>query len=494
MKTESAMEENVLRFYMENGTLGTSKVVETKEAFKKEIAFEDVESKEELSTIDSNSQKKLSSKNMESQKEITSKFTKSEKETSFKDEASQKDRKTQKEQSSKGGKPIRKFLNLFDQFKSKITPSKKQKLTKLEKEAEVCINQSEDGLKLDEARKQMEATEEHSINQSEDGLQLNESEKQLEATELQSTNESDENADILEQIPTSVTSLSSKQIKYLTFAESKQRLTRINRVLKILETSDEDTEYVLSELHKRGMMVWFMNNGVLRNMVFNNLKSFVELLKTIFDHNITDIKYAELEPKLLGIFKHKERSFNTARESLVEHGLMSSQMIELLLQQKRCDISVEAIIELLEKIDVGFRHKNNYVFIPFFVENKHIPQDIKLELESLTIVTPTNIGLQTKIEGNIPVIFFSYFVVKLYRKLDPGNPTQSVVLWKNGMRATAGDAVVLADYDGRSCIRLSVTGPPDELPYMWDFLSESVHKVEDLRCTWWPGNTQYYCY
>ena len=310
-------------------------------------------------------------------------------------------------------------------------------------------------------------------------------------TELDSTNEAEGSIDVLVHPSIPGTETNSKQIKFMSFLEAKEKLTEINKALGKKKATDNDTKYALSKLNQRGMMVWFMNSGKLENIVFNDLKGFLELLKTIFSHEIANITYHELESGLQSIFRNKEKIFDIAMNSLLQNGLMSSQMIQLLLQQKRCNISVEAIIELLEKIDVGFRHKNNYVFIPFFVENKALPQDIKLEIENLAIVTATNIGLQTKIVGNIPVIFFSYFVVKLYRKLDPLDPTQSVVLWKNGMRATAGDAVVLADYDGTSCISLSVTGPPDELPFMWHVLSESVHIVEDLRCTWWPGNTQY---
>ena len=277
-----------------------------------------------------------------------------------------------------------------------------------------------------------------------------------------------------------------RTFKHLTFKLSKKQLQEMNQILDIPgEITDEYVKYTLSKLHKRGLMFWFEGSENLQSIVFNDLKFFNDMLKVIFNHNIKDIKFEDLIEKLRQSMTESE--FNKDKQYLTEHGLLSRNLLQLLLSRDNMKLDASVIIDLLLQMDIAVLYKGDYLFIPYFLDIKHIKPEIEEEISTWNRCSSSALCLTTIIQGNIPAIFYSLFIVKLYEIFNQDDVSHNIEVWNRGLKASMEKFDLLCMYDGQQSIKLSLKGIPKNITNMWNVIKESMNIVKQLKKTWWPG-------
>ena len=195
---------------------------------------------------------------------------------------------------------------------------------------------------------------------------------------------------------------------------------------KGLPTDDirKKTQQALEKLHSHGLITYYLGVPILEDIVFNNITSLIKLLETVFHHNIQEfLRFETLPPDVaVNLFDDNHTTFNAHVKNLEQNGIMSSQLLSALLQKSKCQIKEEAVIRLLEQLEVGFAYvpdnsDTENVFIPFFVE-KAIPEDELHHKKAEMLKTgPKRLSLQGKMRAEMSPTFFHFLIVRMYKEI-----------------------------------------------------------------------------
>ena len=194
---------------------------------------------------------------------------------------------------------------------------------------------------------------------------------------------------------------------------------------KGLPTDDikNKTQEALENLHTHGLITYYPGVPILEDIVFNDIKTLIKLLETVFHHNIQEfLRFESLSDVAVELFDHSQMKFKAHTRNLEENGIMSPQLLNALLLKSKCQIKEEAVIRLLEKLEVGYPYipddsDREHVFIPFFVE-KTIQEDelnhIKAEILNMG---PKRLSLHGKICAEMEPTFFHFLIVRMYKEI-----------------------------------------------------------------------------
>ena len=233
------------------------------------------------------------------------------------------------------------------------------------------------------------------------------------------------------------------------------------------EAVEEQTKEALAKLSDHGFLIYFRDSQRLSNVVFNDLKTFVNVLKCIFHHQADEFLQSnssdELVKKHFG-FENAEKQFHAEIKRLRDNGLMTPKLLQFLLDKSNCAIDSNTVMELLDKVDVGYlfrpqqiaeaaavseENSDPLVFIPYFV-NKKEQKDVDLTLfQDIEHSDIDQLSLTVKMTGRVKKPFFDYLVVRLYERLYPYRATQKLIMHRCGFHATLG----------KHDIRISLTMP-----------------------------------
>ena len=250
---------------------------------------------------------------------------------------------------------------------------------------------------------------------------------------------------------------SMQQTQYATLDEAVAVFKTILQELGLTTAAvQEQTKQALAKLSDHGFIIYFKDSERLSNVVFNDLKTFVDVLKCIFHHRINEfLEYDandELVKKNFGL-ENTEKHFHGEIKKLRDNATMTNKLLQFLLDKSNCAIDSNTVMELLNKVDVGylFRPKqitectsvsvdssDPVVFIPYFLKEKE-QEDVDLTLfQNIEKCDVDQLSLTVLMTGRVKKPFFDYLVVRLYERLYPYQETQKLILHRHGFYATLG--------------------------------------------------------
>ena len=192
---------------------------------------------------------------------------------------------------------------------------------------------------------------------------------------------------------------------------------------KPIDDVKEKTQKALKNLHTHGLITYYFGVPSLEDVVFNDIKTLVKLLETVFHHNIREFLRFETLPKdaAVEIFDDNQTKFDIHVKNLEQNGTMSLELLETLLQKSKCKIAAEVVIRLLEQLEVGYSFtpdgsNTEHVFIPYFVESELQEDELNRRKADLEKMGPKQLSLHGKIRGDVSQPFFHFLVVRVYKK------------------------------------------------------------------------------
>ena len=294
------------------------------------------------------------------------------------------------------------------------------------------------------------------------------------------------------------------QIKETEFLHLQTVTRYYEEILKAkgLPTNDIEkrTQNALQNLHTHGLITYYHGVPSLEDIVFNDIKTLVKLLETVFHHDIKEFLRFETLPEdaVVRYFDDNETTFNKHVKQLKESGTMSPELLNTLLQKSKCAIDAEAVVRLLEQLEVGFPFRTDgssteQVFIPFFVE-KEIPEDeLNQRKTDMQRMGPKRLSLHAKIRAEVSQPFFHFLVVRVYKEIhNVKNLHKKTMRWNNCFFAELAEnnTKLLYLLNGKGEVEFFFQSDIETVSQhrlLFDRLGITFRDQEELSDIWWSG-------
>ena len=137
-----------------------------------------------------------------------------------------------------------------------------------------------------------------------------------------------------------------------------------------------DTIEALDTLHKQGHLLYFRESENLRNVVFNDMAFFVSILRAVFHHDNTLLNLDEYGSSVytgLNAAKNFEKDMELLRHS----GVITEQLLRVMLKKHKCDIDAKTVHDLLNRMDIAYSFKDtdrdkSVLFVPYYIRKTNI--------------------------------------------------------------------------------------------------------------------------
>ena len=294
------------------------------------------------------------------------------------------------------------------------------------------------------------------------------------------------------------------QVKETEFLQLKTVIRYFEEILKKkglpIDNIKKRTQRALENLHTHGLITYYLGIPSLEDIVFNDIKTLVKLLETVFHHNIREFLRFETLPHDAAVrfFNDNQTKFNNNVKDLEQNGTMSLELLKALLQKSKCAIEAEAVIRLLEQLEVGFPFvpdgsNGEHVFIPFFVE-REIPEDeLNRRKTDLQKMGPKKLSLHGKIRGDVSQPFFHFLVVRVYKEIhNVKHLLKKPMRWSNCffVELAENNTKLLYLLNGEGEVEFFFQGSIETVAQhrsLFDRLDITYKDQEQLSEIWWSG-------
>ena len=277
--------------------------------------------------------------------------------------------------------------------------------------------------------------------------------------------------------------------KIILFDEAAELYEKIS---KKYPGSCGDVRECLKQFHSHGLCLWFQGHPLVEKIVFNNLSFFKDLLSSLFHHKALTMSFSELDVGLKSqLFDDVEENFLATLKRVSRKGLVSKKMLMILLHQNKFDEEVDTVMELLQQLDIGHHHcagDEPLLFVPFFVDQNEIPDDIKRILPHLEVCSRNEFALSYQLKGYIPSTFWHHLSVKLMHHLPDPSDTQQQTVFRNGLWVIV-DGLYLLVHFTRNIVKVVIRGKTesDSVHSVWKWTRIICNKIVTLIQISWPG-------
>ena len=258
--------------------------------------------------------------------------------------------------------------------------------------------------------------------------------------------------------------------KIILFAEAVKLFEEIS---KKYPGSCEDVKMCLSRFHSYGLCLWFQGHPHIENIIFNHFGFFKDLLTSIFHHEALNLSFSELDKGLRRqLFDDVEDKFVDCVQKVSDQGLVSKTMLKIMLYQRQFNEDVESIMQLFQQLHIAHLHtagEESFLFIPYFVDKKEIPSDIRNNLPKLGVCSKDELALNFQLKGNIPSTFWHHLCVKLMDELHDPTGTQQRIVFKNGLWAQVDRLWLFVMLSG-DILKVTIRGKAEynDIHNVWD--------------------------
>ena len=253
-----------------------------------------------------------------------------------------------------------------------------------------------------------------------------------------------------------------------------------------------DVKECLKQFHSYGLSLWFQGHPYIEKIVFNNFSFLKDILSSLFHHEALKMSFSDLELGLRNqLFDNIEENFVATVKRVSRRGLVSEKMLKILLHQRNFDEEVDTVMELLRILDIGhYHHAGNepLLFVPYFVDQKEMPDEIKRQMPRLGVCSKNEFALSFKLTGNIPSTFWHHLCVKLMEYLHDPSETQQQLVFRNGLWVIVDNIYLLVHFMGKA-VQVVIRGKAESnnVQRVWKLTDFICHKMVTQIKISWPG-------
>ena len=277
------------------------------------------------------------------------------------------------------------------------------------------------------------------------------------------------------------------------------KIILFNEAEKIFKTisekypgSCEDVNVCLKQFHSYGLCLWFQGHPHIERIIFNHFGFFKDLLSTVFHHEALELSFNDLHKDIRRqLFDNIEEKFIDCVQKVSDQGLVSKEILKVMLHRRHFDEEVETIIQLFQQLHIAHCHSAGtepLLFIPYFVDQKEMPDRIKSMLPKLSVCSKDELALNFQLKGNIPSTFWHHLCVLLLDELYDPSGTQERIVFKNGLWAQVDSLRLFVQLLG-NILKVVIRGKADhkDVHKVWN-LTDCIRKILiNLIKISWPG-------
>ena len=290
--------------------------------------------------------------------------------------------------------------------------------------------------------------------------------------------------------------------KYLTIGEVKDVFEVILRKHRVTVVDlEKETQHSLMNLSNKGLLSYFMGDEDLQRIVFNRISTLVNILRCIFHHRLKDLlQFNDLDYNLQEeLYKNKQMLFNKDLEELDRFGVLSMDLLKVLLAKIHCSLEVDVVAKLLSRLDVGIIFTEDsiaskkYMLVPFFIQKTIEPDQLRKYKEDILRCDSQLLSLHTVLKGDFPDSFFHQLVVRVYNKFgrnqitDKQNQSWSEGVW---IRLGKNRAKIMMHHNNAREIEFIVQADVTDVSghlHMWECINFVNNTAKSLKSSKYPG-------
>jgi signal recognition particle receptor subunit beta len=302
---------------------------------------------------------------------------------------------------------------------------------------------------------------------------------------------------------------------FMTFSEALEIYRNIPEVCEVERRESEEKVVILLKrdlklLHTRGLLIHFHHVPELSDMIFNNIPSFINVLKQILDHELMESKNPKNTSKICrqvwqGVQerKIKDSLLKQVMDRLNSSGLICcallknisiylcmkmSSLVSLLVNLNimfpvlPSSVSVDEHTEIdytmYDKED--FDLDNSYIFCPFYIKANSETRCNEMELPKFQ--------LQTRFIGSFPYCLFNSIALAVFKSFPdcrsmvfPASNSITVDISSTHLNVT-----VLSE-EGKDVIDIvfkCALDNSDEIMELWNSWSKCCEAINNLENSW----------
>ena len=204
---------------------------------------------------------------------------------------------------------------------------------------------------------------------------------------------------------------------------------------------EKELQKSLQNLKNQGLIRYFTGRKRLAEIIFNDISTMVNILRCIFQHELSEFpQFMDLPKDLRKDLKLTETAYKKDVQYLTKHAIISSGLVELLLKKSKCSLSEDIVLQLLAELNIAFPISVdcNVAFIPYFLRDC-IPDSVVDEEKKIANCYHTTLALHCVLRGQIPRPYFNELMVKLYGEMYQKCVNQKAnITWVDGLSAALG--------------------------------------------------------
>ena len=236
------------------------------------------------------------------------------------------------------------------------------------------------------------------------------------------------------------------------------------------------------------LVLHYDKNPLLKDYVFHDIDFIVEIFKSVFHHDITQVIDYQSDEKLQTRFKELE--CETAVKRYQNEGLLCKKLLGYFWEQYNLSGTDEGVfIEFMRSFNLCFNisQDNDLLYFPWFVKAQKCPEYLEKDCLMLFDKEHASVQLQCEFFNMIPLNVFEMVCVCLQRKATKESHYMGDrQAWKDGLVVSFGSVECVVNRSTKtSCINIYVRGKIQDAPQIWSIVDGLFKEISSILSEWY---------
>ena len=253
-------------------------------------------------------------------------------------------------------------------------------------------------------------------------------------------------------------------------------------ICNIVRKSKDEFLVPLRYFADSNLCLHYESHPFLKNYVFHDIDLLVDLFKSLFHHDISEVIDYESNEVLQAVFLEGE--CDLAVQQYQKEGLLSQELLSYLWEHyKLSHTDNNILLELMQSFNLCYSiFKDEPMhFFPWFVQSQECPPHIAEHHLKKFDRRYSSVHLQCQFFNQMPLNVFEMISVCLQRKAtEEYHYMGDRVAWHDGLEVSIGSVqCVLTRSKENSTIDLCLYGKVDDMAQVWEIM-ESLYQDVDF--------------
>ena len=225
-----------------------------------------------------------------------------------------------------------------------------------------------------------------------------------------------------------------------------------------------------------GHVLYFPDNPVLEDYIFQNKNFLLQMTQSVFHHNLknaTDFR---------DLCQSSKVSVDLMLQQYHEEGLLAIELLQFLWQKYGLKEDEErAVLEIMKKFRICYPvdSSEKLFFFPFFLKSNKPPASFDLQKLNSIHEQYFSVVLNCMFNNEVPINTFEAMQVQLQKTAFERKYGNRRYAWRDGIQVFIGALEIRAIRKAsESTIRLCVCAPSKDMQQVWE---ETTHIYSDLE-------------